>query len=246
MKWGKADISKLRPKLGEDLEWIELPLNVPKKLRLVSDPIIWQVHWLSIYSTDGERKVLLPLNCIRWNKELLAFDPDLKKCFMCIEDLPKYCEYSKEWDKGPSFRGYALAIDRSAQEEGANFIKIFTFPVTVYERIEEFAREWSDPSGIDGYDITVIKTRKDFFRYSVVPDRNSSKLTEAEIEALNRIMPSFLEFYRDRTEEEIRKRLQEVHLTISSSEEKLDDVVKESRKSDDEIEREIEKLFQGE
>lgn len=218
-KWGKGDPDKVRPNYeNEQLDYLEIPENGSIDIRLIGSPVVWQAHWPSIWSSDGEKKVAQPMCCNKFDPESLIQNVS-GECILCSDDddLPLGITYEKDWDRGPSFRGFALCIDRTAQADGKPYIKAWGFPITVYDEIERFAQKWGNPADDEeGYDISVKKEVGDFVKYKITPEKEASPIDEEEQEMYDLMLPAFDELYMFRDDDEILERIEEIVENLDS------------------------------
>jgi len=245
MEWGKGDPDKVRPSYDDEgLDFLDLPDNVMKTIRLIGDPVIWYAHWISIWSTDGEIRVPQPMCCVKFDTEEFINNADAE-CVLCAEDdeLPEGTSYERDYDRGPDFRGFALCIDREAQEAGKPYIKSWGFPITAYDAIETYAQKWGDPADAEeGYDVTVQKVKKEFTKYKVTPERETSSLSEDETEAYEKALPAFQDLYELRDNDKILERIQGIIKSLDSRDEDKEEKPRRKKpKKEDESEEEEEK-----
>lgn len=111
------------------------------------------------------------------------FDQKLNKTIACLGK--DNCEYCKQGEK-PRVQFKGWVIDRND-----NGFKLLTIGYKIYQQIGEYANsEEYGFSDIPTYDITINKSGTGLAtKYSVIPDRKDTKLTEEETDSINQLQP---------------------------------------------------------
>lgn len=164
LKWGETDLTKVSKyaRGGSNfLEFVEVETGIPKKIRLVGNPIVLACHWVTFNMPNGN-SLTLPINCARWIPSELVFDEN-SECMLDEHELPDRCSYGDEQGVEASLSAYSICIDRDLQNKGeVPFAKI-RLPISVFNEIERNAQDtdWGSPSGDEaGYDMTLMKIKK--------------------------------------------------------------------------------------
>ena len=139
------------------------------KVRLVGDVMPRYCYW--VVTTEGKK---MPVECLQFSRETESFDNSAQDPFKEIDE-------SIFSDK-PQFSYVCNVIDRADGK-----IKLFDLRSTIYSQIVDYATnpDYGNPAGdSDGYDITIKKEKTgplpQNVKYSCLPARNNSPLTEEE------------------------------------------------------------------
>lgn len=111
------------------------------------------------------------------------FDQKLNKTIICLGK--DNCDYCKAGEK-PRVQFKGWAINRED-----NTFKLLTIGYKVYQQIGEYANsEEYGFENIPGYDITINKSGTGLgTKYTVLPDRKDTSLTDGEIDNINQLAP---------------------------------------------------------
>lgn len=164
--WDKAQKPQYPDK--KDVERLVMPIG-STKIRLVGELLPRFVYWVT--TTEGKKA---PVECLKFNRET--------EQFIDTEKDPMQ-EVSKEiFSDSPQFAYVCNVIDR---KDGK--IKLFDLKASIYKQILEFAAKESYGNPADeknGWDIEIKKEKTgplpQNVKYSVIPDRGNSPLTEEE------------------------------------------------------------------
>jgi hypothetical protein len=151
-----------------EIERLTLPIG-DTKIRLIGEVLPRYVYW--VVTSEGKK---MPVECLQFDRQTEGFNNNAKDPMKEIdEDI-----YS---DK-PQFAYVCNVIDRKD-----NKIKIFDLRSTIYKQIVDYATnpDYGNPADDDtGYDITIKKEKTgplpQNVKYSVIPARSNSSLSEAE------------------------------------------------------------------
>jgi hypothetical protein len=166
--WDKAKGQTGSGAQRREIERINLDVG-DTRIRLIGDVMPRYVYWLT--TTEGKR---MPVECLRFDRDLEIFN-DSKK------DPMKEIDEALYSDK-PQFAYVCNAIDR---KDGK--IKLLDLRATIYKQIVALAvnQDYGNPADADnGYDVTIKKEKTgplpQNVKYSIMPARNNSPLTEDE------------------------------------------------------------------
>lgn len=166
--WDKAKGKTGGNSERREIQRISFPIG-ETKIRLVGDVLPRYVYW--VVTKEGRK---MPVECLSFDREKEEFNNSLEDPFKEIDEAV----YS---DK-PQFAYVCNIIDR---KDGTN--KIMDLRSTIYGQIVDYATnpDFGNPSDPDnGYDITVKKEKTgplpQNVRYTIVPARNNSSLTDEE------------------------------------------------------------------
>lgn len=139
------------------------------KLRLTGEVLPRYVYW--VVTTEGKK---MPVECLRFDRQKESFNDSIKDPMKEIDE--------EIYSEKPQFAYVCNVIDRSDGK-----VKIFDLRSTIYKQIVDYATnpDYGNPADDDtGYDITIKKEKTgplpQNVKYSVIPARNNSSLTEVE------------------------------------------------------------------
>jgi hypothetical protein len=139
------------------------------RVRLVGGVLPRYVYWVT---TKEGRK--MPVECLQFNRETENFDNNLDDP---IKELPE-----DVYNEKPGFAYVCQVIDRADGE-----VKLFDLRATIYGQIVDLAvdPDYGSPADPEsGYDITIKREKTgpkpQNVKYSILPARGNSPLTEAE------------------------------------------------------------------
>ena len=165
--WGAAKGKEVAGNKLPDIERFTFNIG-DNKIRLVGPILCRFVYW--VLTTEGRR---MPYECLSFDRATETFT-DEKDPFKELD--------SAVFSDKPSFAYVCNVIDRNDGK-----MKLFDLKATVYSQIVDYAQdpEYGDPSHEEtGYDLNVKKektgSQPQNVRYTVMPARGSSPLTEAE------------------------------------------------------------------
>ena len=165
--WGAAKGKEIAGNKLPDIERFAFTIG-DNKIRLVGPILCRFVYWVP--TNEGKR---MPYECLSFDRASESFT-DEKDPFKEIDDAI--------FSDKPSFAYVCNVIDRKE-----NKIKLFDLKATIYSQIVDYAQdpEYGDPSDeVKGYDLNVKKektgSQPQNVRYTVMPSRSSSPLTEEE------------------------------------------------------------------
>jgi hypothetical protein len=151
-----------------EIERLTLPVG-DTKVRLIGEVMPRYVYW--VVTTEGKK---MPVECLRFDRQKETFNDSNKDPMSEIDE--------EVYSDKPQFAYVCNVIDRSD-----NKIKIFDLRSTIYKQIVDYATnpDYGNPAADDaGYDITIKKEKTgplpQNVKYSVIPARNNSSLTESE------------------------------------------------------------------
>jgi hypothetical protein len=165
--WGETS----GPPKSERREVDRIRIENSVTIRLTGPLLPRYVYWVT--TTEGRK---MPQDCLQFIREEEKFDPTAKDPF---SEIPP--EIFK--DKA-QFAYVCNVIDRSAKK-----VKLFDLKRTIFSQIAQYAQnpEYGDPADdVQGYDLTITKEKTgplpQNVKYTVVPARSNSPLTEEEKE----------------------------------------------------------------
>lgn len=139
------------------------------KLRLIGEVLPRYVYW--VVTTEGKK---MPVECLRFDRQKESFNDSIKDPMKEIDE--------EIYSEKPQFAYVCNVIDRTDGK-----IKIFDLRSTIYKQIVDYATnpDYGNPADdAAGYDITIKKEKTgplpQNVKYSVIPARNNSSITEAE------------------------------------------------------------------
>lgn len=152
----------------KEIERINLGVG-DTKLRLVGEVLPRYVYW--VVTTEGKK---MPVECLRFDRQKETFNDSIKDPMKEIDE--------EIYAEKPQFSYVCNVIDRSDGK-----VKIFDLRSTIYKQIVDYATnpDYGNPADdAAGYDITIKKEKTgplpQNVKYSIIPARNNSSLTEAE------------------------------------------------------------------
>lgn len=156
---------------SERREIKRLKLGNETRIRLTGPLLPRYTYWVT--TTEGRK---MPVECLEFDRETESFNSSAENPFKEIdEDVYK---------EKPSFAYVCNVIDRADGE-----VKLFDVKSTIYSQIVDLASnpEYGSPADTaNGYDITIKREKTgplpQNVKYSVIPARGNSPLTEAERE----------------------------------------------------------------
>lgn len=164
--WG--DLKKPSQTTQSEIERVKLTEST--RVRFIGDVKPRYVRWVEL--NEGGRR---PLECI-------SFDPVLEE-FTSAKDPFDDME-DGVYNERPSFAYVSNVIDRLDGK-----VKLLDLKATIFKQLVDYAKdpEYGSPSDpVTGYDITIKKESTGPLpmnvKYSVMPSRNSTPLTEEEKE----------------------------------------------------------------
>lgn len=139
------------------------------KLRLIGEVLPRYVYW--VVTTEGKK---MPVECLRFDRQKESFNDSIKDPMKEIDE--------EIYSEKPQFAYVCNVIDRTDGK-----VKIFDLRSTIYKQIVDYATnpDYGNPADdAAGYDITIKKEKTgplpQNVKYSVIPARNNSSITEAE------------------------------------------------------------------
>ena len=166
--WDKAKGKQTSSNERREIQRLTLGIG-DTKIRLLGDVMPRYCYW--VVTKEGKK---MPVECLQFSRENETFDNSAQDPFKEIDEAI----YS---DK-PQFSYVCNVIDRADGQ-----IKLFDLRSTIYSQIVDYATnpDYGNPAdGEGGYDITIKKEKPgplpQNLKYSCLPARNNSPLTEAE------------------------------------------------------------------
>jgi hypothetical protein len=168
--WG--DLKEAPSGGGGNRDIKRLKYEASTKVRLVGPVVPRYVYWMN--NNEGRRQ---PIECLSFNRETQSFENG--------KGIDPVKEIDPEilGDQGKSSFAYVTNVINRADNE----VYLMDIKATVYKLIIDLAQnpEYGDPSDpVNGYDLDIKKEKTGpqpmNVRYSVVPGRNSTPITEAE------------------------------------------------------------------